>query len=494
MTNEELFEVLKVKILEYKEVVDDIVFAWPERELLKNVPETPEEMVEILQGIFDCSKELNQVMEQSPSSIFVADSAGKTIRVNKAFEYIAQMERESLLGRNVNNIEDEGLFKPSACALALREKRRVALLQQIGKTEDIVVTGVPVYNERGGLFRVTTNALRLNEIDSLTSFIKGTRKQLREKGTEEERMIAESEIMKTILHLVDLIKNTDTSILLTGETGVGKGVLARYIHKTGSRSKARMVEINCGAIPEPLLESELFGYESGAFTGADKRGKSGLIEMSDGGTLFLDEISELPLTLQVKLLHFLQNKKIIRVGGTREIPIDVRVIAASNRSLKEQVEKGLFRSDLYYRLNVIPIDIPPLRERREDIIPIAQYFVTKYSEKNGKKVHLDDKALRFLQNEEWKGNIRELENFIERLVVTEGAVNIENPDSARSDHQDEERLEREQSRRPRRLNDIEKEMIITAYEKYKSSYKVAEELGISQTAAYRKIKKYIVID
>ncbi len=490
MTCEDLFKLLKARLRDYKEIMDEIVFAWPEKELLKREPETPEEVLAILQGILDCSKELNLVMEQSPSSIFVADSAGKTIRVNKAFEYVAQLDREIFLGRSVNDIENEGTFKPSVCALALREKRRVAVLQQIGKTDDIVVTGVPVYNERGGLFRVTTNALPLNEIDNLTSFIKTTRKQLKDKEPEENRLIAESEIMKTILKLIDLVKNTQTSILLTGETGVGKGVLARYIHNTSNRSKARMVEINCGAIPEPLLESELFGYESGAFTGADKHGKSGLIEMSNAGTLFLDEISELPLTLQVKLLHFLQNKKIIRVGGTREIPIDVRVIAASNKQLKEQVEKGLFRSDLYYRLNVIPIDIPPLRERREDIIPTAMYFITKYSEKNSKKIYLDDTTLHYLQNEEWRGNVRELENFIERLVVTEGAVNIE-PIETSKPYGNDERLPREGAEKLQKLSEMERELVIRAYEKYKSSYKVAEELGISQTSAYRKIKKYI---
>ena len=490
MTYEELYEALKAGIREYKKIIDDIIFAWPEKELLKKEPETPEEMLDVLQGVLECSKELNLVMEQSPSSIFVADSAGKTMRVNKAFEYVAKMDRESFLGRIVNDIEHEGIFKPSVCALALKEKRRVAVLQQIGQTEDIVVTGVPVYNERGGLFRVTTNALPLNEIDNLTAFIKGTRKQLKDKAMEEDRMIAESGIMKTILNLIDLVKNADTSILLTGETGVGKGVLARYIHSTSNRSKARMVEINCGAIPGPLLESELFGYESGAFTGADKRGKSGLIEMSDGGTLFLDEISELPLALQVKLLHFLQNKKIIRVGGTQEIPIDVRVIAASNKSLKEQVEKGLFRSDLFYRLNVIPVDIPPLRERREDIIPIAFHFVKKYSEKNGKKANLDDASLNYLHSQEWRGNIRELENFIERLVVTEGAVNMEYIEPPKAGG-DKGPAPDKNSEKPRKLNDIERELIIKTYEKYRSSYKVAEELGISQTAAYRKIKKYI---
>lgn len=490
MTYEVLMESLKTMIKDYKKVIDEIVFAWPEREFLKNEPETPQEILETLQGLLNCSKELNQVMEQSPSSIFVADSAGKTMRINKAFEYVAQMERKNLLGRNVNEIESDGIFKPSVCALALREKRRVAVLQQIGNVEDIVVTGVPVYNERGGLFRVTTNALRLNEVDSLTSFIKGTRRQLKDKPVEEERLISESEIMKAILHLIDLVKNADASILLTGETGVGKGVLARYIHNTSKRAKARMVEINCGAIPEPLLESELFGYESGAFTGADKRGKPGLIELSDGGTLFLDEISELPLTLQVKLLHFLQNKKIIRVGGTQEIAIDVHIIAASNKPLKELVEKDLFRSDLYYRLNVIPIDIPPLRERREDIVPLAEYFVKKYSEKNGKKAYLDEKTLRYLQNQMWYGNIRELENFIERLVVTEGAASFENIDLHKISG-GEEGLMQGNDNKNCRLAEIEREMVIKAYEKYGSSYKVAKELGISQTAAYRKIKKYL---
>jgi transcriptional regulator with PAS, ATPase and Fis domain len=212
--------------------------------------------------------------------------------------------------------------------------------------------------------------------------------------------------------------------------------------------------------------------------------------MSNGGTLFLDEISELPLTLQVKLLHFLQNKRIIRVGGTQEIPIDVRVIAASNKPLKDQVEKGLFRSDLFYRLNVIPIDIPPLRERREDIIPTAQYFVNKYSDKNGKKMYLDESTLDYLEKQQWRGNVRELENFIERLVVTNGAVSMESLEPLKT-REAEKPIPVLKPENPRKLNDIEREMIISAYEKYRSSYKVAEELGISQTAAYRKIKKYV---
>ena len=281
--------------------------------------------------------------------------------------------------------------------------------------------------------------------------------------------------------------NTESTILIGGETGVGKSMLARYIHNTGNRKDKKMIEINCGAIPPALLESELFGYAGGAFTGANKNGKPGLIELCEGGSILLDEISELPLSLQVKLLHFLQNKKITRVGGTEDILVNVRVIAATNKNLEALVEKGEFRQDLYYRLNIVPMIIPPLRERKDDIMPAVDYFIDKYTKLYGKNLPVNQKCIDYFTNSQWKGNLRELENYIERLVVTEGLVDIDNSSLFVTEYSTENNSEVTDTVA---LNALEKEMILSAYKKYGSSYKVAKALGISQSTAYRKIKKY----
>lgn len=235
------------------------------------------------------------------------------------------------------------------------------------------------------------------------------------------------------------------------------------------------------------MESELFGYAGGAFTGANKNGKPGLIELCEGGSILLDEISELPLSLQVKLLHFLQNKKITRVGGTEDILVNVRVIAATNKNLEALVEKGEFRQDLYYRLNIVPMIIPPLRERKDDIMPAVDYFIDKYTKLYGKNLPVNQKCIDYFTNSQWKGNLRELENYIERLVVTEGLVDIDNNSLFVTEYSTENNSEVTDTAA---LNALEKEMILSAYKKYGSSYKVAKALGISQSTAYRKIKKY----
>ena len=195
-------------------------------------------------------------------------------------------------------------------------------------------------------------------------------------------------------------------------------MLAKYIHENSPRSKKKFVELNCAAIPESLIESELFGYETGAFTGAQKGGKPGLFEVADGGTLFLDEIGDMPLQLQPKLLHALQNKTITRVGGTRQIPVNVRIITATNKNLENLVKEGLFRNDLYYRINIVPISIPPLRERKSDITPLINSFVDRFNKHYNQSAAIDDGAMKLLNLYKWPGNIRELENMIERLLVT----------------------------------------------------------------------------
>ncbi len=236
---------------------------------------------------------------------------------------------------------------------------------------------------------------------------------------EEEKIIFSSAGFSKVLELSKAAASSDAPVLIYGESGTGKEVVADYIHKESSRSEQKIIKINCVALPENLFESELFGYEAHAFTGAQKQ-KKGIFELADKGTIFLDEIGEVPLSLQPKLLRVLQEKEILRIGGHIPIKVDFRVISASNKNLKLLVQKGLFREDLYYRLNVIEINVPPLRERREDIAPLLDFFIGLYSKKYSKNIRgIEPGAMECLQNYPWRGNVRELKNLIERLVIFE---------------------------------------------------------------------------
>ena len=224
--------------------------------------------------------------------------------------------------------------------------------------------------------------------------------------------------MEDTIKLSLRIAAVNTTVLILGESGVGKGLIARFIHENSLRNKGPFIKINCGSIPESLLESELFGYETGAFTGAKREGKPGLVELAHKGTLLLDEIADLPLNLQVKLLQVIQERELTRIGGTKPIRIDIRIIASTNKDIRKMVKQGEFREDLYYRLNVIPITIPPLRERKEDIELLIDFFISHYNKKHNKSISLQEDVIEALLQYCWPGNVRELENLMERLVVT----------------------------------------------------------------------------
>ncbi len=248
--------------------------------------------------------------------------------------------------------------------------------------------------------------------------------ELRARFIEADQVVFKGHVMKKVTELALRVAQVDSTVLITGESGTGKEVLAKMIHRAGPRRDGPFVVVNCGAIPENLLESELFGYERGAFTGAARQGKPGLVEVANGGTLLLDEIGELPLSLQVKLLRIIQDNSFLRVGGVEAVSADVRFIAATNRDLKAMVREKTFREDLYYRLNVIPIHIPPLRERRADIPVLLRHFIDRYNAKYGRARRILPAALRRLEAYSWPGNVREVENLVERLVVSSEQDNI----------------------------------------------------------------------
>ncbi|WP_404799239.1 sigma-54 interaction domain-containing protein [Bacillus aerolatus] len=299
----------------------------------------------------------------------------------------------------------------------------------------------------------------------------------------------------TLINMVDKIASTETTVLITGETGVGKNVIANRIHQLSERSHEPFVEINCGAIPETLIESELFGYKKGAFTGANSGGKAGLIKMADKGTLFLDEIGELPIHLQAKLLQFIQHKKFLPIGGTEHQMANVRIIAATNNDLLQQVQEGKFRSDLFYRLNVLPIRVPSVKERKMDIIDLLQFNLEKYNKKHKRHCRLSSDVMNRLQSYDWPGNIRELENLVERLVIIAAHDEIRLEDLP-SHLQTQEKLvfNLNKYEKGKSLTDIletiEREIIEEAYSEFKTTRKTAEELGITQSLLMRRVRKY----
>ncbi|MBM7615886.1 sigma-54 interaction domain-containing protein [Alkaliphilus hydrothermalis] len=302
--------------------------------------------------------------------------------------------------------------------------------------------------------------------------------------------------MGEVLHTASNVASVISTVLILGESGVGKEVVAKLIHKLSKRNDKALISINCGAIPENLIESELFGYETGAFTGAQRKGKAGLIELAHEGTLFLDEVGELPLNLQVKLLRVIQEKKLMRLGGLSETEVDVRIIAATNKNLFKMVQEGKFRSDLYYRLNVVPIEIPPLRKRRADIIPLCYYFIEKYNRKYRCNKELTPEVEDIFKRYSWPGNVRELENVIERLVVTTQMDEIDEKNLPLFFIEDNQSVyERVKLEGIIPLKEafeaLERKLIERAYKKYKNTYEMAEALGVNQSTVVRKIHKYI---
>jgi two-component system response regulator FlrC len=308
-------------------------------------------------------------------------------------------------------------------------------------------------------------------------------------------VVAEDPRMRAVLDLVDRVAATDATVLLTGESGVGKEVVARHLHDRSARRNGPFVAVNCAAIPENLVESTLFGHEKGSFTGA-AASHAGKFEQAQGGTLLLDEVSEIPLNVQAKLLRVLQERMVERVGGRAAIPLDVRVIAASNRDLAAWVRDGQFREDLYYRLNVFPLEIPPLRERRADILPLARHFLKAYAGMVGRDgFSLSKAAEAELTGYPWPGNIRELGNVVQRAMILAAGSRIE-PENLLLPRQVARSAppvpaEPEAEARPAQIKDMEKSMILDTLRRLNGSRKrTAEELGISERTLRYKLQKY----
>lgn len=439
---------------------------------------------------------LNTALDHCVDSFHLTDGQGIVLRVNRAFCQRTNVTREEVEGRSVEEAVRRGLYKPAMTYVVAREKRQITYLQEGPYGGPTITTMTPILDQEGQVEYIVSNARFLAELDALQRYYKECSAKKQEQPQEAQPMLFHAPAMKQMWELAAHVAASDSSILITGETGTGKSFLARQIHAHSPRSKRRFVEINCAAIPESLMESELFGYTDGAFTGARRQGKKGLIELADKGTLFLDEIGDMPLALQAKLLQVLQNRTITRIGGEREIPVDLRLITATNQDLETLIDGGKFRRELYYRINVIPLEIPPLRRRREDIPVLLESFLHKFNEKYHSTIIISNDALARLQQYPWPGNVRELENMVERLVVTNRKGIVEEEDLPNTILLNTaSQLETVSVNRilPLReaLEEVERQLVREAYERYGSSYKVAQALEISQSSANRKISKYL---
>jgi len=397
--------------------INDLVRLWKENESLEEL-----------------RYELNEIINSSYDGIVIADADGVIIHQNPSYAKITGLPTSQCIGRHLSDLEKEGVIDCSATLIALREKRPVTITQKINTGATVLVSAVPIRDKNGNITKVVNNVRDLTYLNNLQS----EKKKLEEKNKAIQKelealklqnnptlsIVANSEAMHKVLDRALKVARIDSGILIEGPSGSGKEKIVELIHHHSHRCKYPLIKVNCAAIPHSLLESELFGYEPGAFTGAHKKGKRGLIEAANNGTFFLDEIGEMPLDLQVKLLRVLQEQQITRIGGTKPIPVNIRVIAATNRNLKEMVEKGEFREDLFYRLNIIPIKIPPLKERKEDIIPLTYHFLKDINKKYGINRQFSQDALHMFTLYDWPGNVRELKNFVERTALMSSHTEI----------------------------------------------------------------------
>ena len=451
-----------------------------------------------LQGLFEIVNPENNLV--LADDMMLSDSKGTIIRVSESYERNFGFAHGSIVGRSAFELEADGTFSPCITAEVIRQKKKITATQTINHIHKNVMTvGIPLFDSVGELkFAVCFNTVSMEQInviqrnyrhlqDSLQHYSEEIA-ELRARATSTS-LVVQSASMQRLYTLMQNTANTKANILITGETGVGKSAVAKAIHAMSNRADGPFIEVNCAVLHENLIESELFGYEKGAFTGASSAGKIGKIELANKGTLFLDEIGELPAHIQSKLLQLIQEKTIERLSGTKRIELDFRLLVATNRNLEEAVQKGLFRSDLFYRLNVIRIHIPPLRQRREDILPMAHQFLARFSKEYSKELTLSPRLQAFLEQYEWPGNVRQLENFMERLVIT-----VQDPVAdlvhLPVEYIGERAIPNQGGTLAERMDAYEGQIIRDAYRRCGTTVAVAKELGISQATAARKIAKY----
>lgn len=443
---------------------------------------------------------LQRLIDAIPLGIHIVDPQGRIIEANRLWLIEFGLTWDDVRGKYLKDVmrsmiycdsgagrkDDPWEFNAPAALETIRTKLPSRATFNRQQAEAIAR---PILDKKGELRYVVTTVVKVAR--PVRAAAVGPMEQYQ--TPKYVRILGHSRVIEQVRHIVRQVAKSDATVLITGPTGTGKEVAACEIQRQSLRSNKPFVQINCAAIPENLIEAELFGYEKGAFTGALKNGKVGLLEYANGGTVFLDEIGELPLALQPKLLRAIQERTVVRVGGLEPIPIDVRIIASTNRDLAKEVEQGLFREDLYYRLNVIPMQMPPLRERGEDIILMGKMFLEEFNQKYGKQVWLPEDSWELLLDYPWPGNVRELRNLVERLVVLMGDGPVSGEDvravlytgiAVEGEEEPEDSATLAEA-----TNRLQRRMIQTAMETHHNTYRAAEALGISQSTLIRKARR-----
>lgn len=441
-------------------------------------------------------KQMEMVIEFSTDGIYVVKPEGITLLVNSAYEEITGFRRGELVGRHMEDLTKEGYFDQSVSLLVLEQKKRISVIQKIGGKKDVIATGTPVFNETGEMEMVVTSVRDITQLNELKQELNKARsfsqihqhRYALEFDGKEQAIVFRSNKMEQIYDQIHHVAPFPTSILLSGPSGAGKEVVANLIHHLSNRKDKPFIKVNCAAIPELLLESELFGYEAGAFTGANREGRIGLLELADKGTIMFDEIGEMPLSLQVKLLRVLQEKQVQRVGGTKPRNLDIRIISATNRDLREQIKEGKFREDLYYRLQVVEIRIPSLAERPEDIDVLVDHYFSYYCRSFRIEKHLSDQTKHILNAYHWPGNVREMRNLIENMIVSVPSTVIEPHHLPQ--HIYDSTLPWSNGTLKQRVEEFEKRMIQEALEQHQSLRKAAAVLGVDHSTLVKKLKRW----
>jgi PAS domain S-box-containing protein len=373
------------------------------------------------------NQNLVNILDLLIDGIYISDSKGNTLWVNTPYEKLTGISASVVVGKNVFDLKEQGVFSVIVNPDVVSTRKTVTSVQEVNGRK-VVLHGRPVLNQQGDVELVVTFVRDItvmsrlkSEIAAQNTLVDYYQRQVSTLNPEDvfvdDGVVVVDKASLKLLSLVENISPTDVTVLILGETGVGKDVLAKRIHKKSHRASERYLKVDCSAIPESLVESELFGYVSGAFSGAHAKGKEGYFEKAHKGTLFLDEVGELSLSMQTKLLRAINDQEIIRVGSTSVTKVNVRIIAATNKNLEEAVAKGNFRSDLFYRLKVAVVNVLPLRERRDDILPLLRVFLQRFNNKYKKSISLSTRAQNALLRYDWPGNVRELENSVHSLVV-----------------------------------------------------------------------------
>jgi PAS domain S-box-containing protein len=449
-----------------------------------------------------------KIINNSCDEIFVTDGNGKIVFANPVSEHHHGIPLSEMVGKSVGELEERGIYYPAITPMVLKEKKKITIDQETVAGKKLVITATPVFGKDNNIEMVICNSRDVTALEDTKRSYHDIKKIVHQKlsidkngfveeDPTEQLIFAQNSPFAELMQTSDRIAKTESVVLLQGETGTGKDLIARHIHSLSRRREKQYVKINCAALPQELLESELFGYKRGAFTGASPKGKIGQFSLADGGTILLDEIGEMPLSLQPKLLQVLEEQKFTPIGSHLVEKVNVRIIASTNKDLRAMIEKGRFREDLYYRICVLPITLPPLRERKDDIPLLIDHYLGLFNTKHQRKLKLSPKARACLINYDWPGNVRELKHLTELLSVTV-ISSIITPDLLPQHITSFTGIENatwpsgsQKQMLNKTLEVIERDLVIKSYRDLKSSYKVADHLGISQSSAIRKIRKYM---